>query len=168
MNDKNAQEKLGATASVLTSMNKMEKSEQMYSLSGSYFAGSNRTTYDPKSKKITLSFSTMAGFIHEVTHGGQIESGKLGYDKTTGAPVGHDVFDEKGAFRVQESLFPNSVPDELRDGNVNYNSLNKIKVNGESIYKSINKTEMNGNTIVNGVKLKDNPNNLFIDNRKKK
>ena len=29
-------------------------------------------------------------------------------------------------------------------------------------------TEMNGNTIVNGVRLKDNPNNLFIDNRKKK
>ena len=110
----------------------------------------------------------MEMFIHEAIHGGQVESGKLGYDKTTGDPVGHDVFDEKEAFRIQESLFPNSVPDELRDGNVNYNSLNEIKVNEESIYKSINKKEMNGNTIVNGVRLKDNPNNLFIDNRKKK
>ena len=172
MKDKNAQEKLGATASVLTSMNMMEKSEQVYSLnkgSSLDIGAANSTTYDPKSKKITLSFSAMATFFHEVIHGGQIESGMFGFDKTNGNPIGHDVGDEKQAFKVQEVLFPNSIPDEIKNGNVNYNSLNSIKVGDNSnLYKFINKNSMNGNTVVNGVKLKDNPNNLFIDNRKKK
>ena len=37
-----------------------------------------------------------------------------------------------------------------------------------NFYQNIETKEMNGNTIENGIKLKDNPNNLFIDNRKKK
>jgi len=67
------------------------------------------TTYDKDAKEIVFRVHGPANFIHEITHGGQFEKGKLAYKKDTGGAFGNDAKDEIEAYSMQFAFEPDSV-----------------------------------------------------------
>jgi RHS repeat-associated protein len=106
-------DRFNSLGNTLETMNNMEKSSQKYSLdpNNSNVGG---TTMN-KDGSITLSFSNTALFVHEATHGGQYESGDIGFlnsfdPNQSGKGVAMDYWDEFEAYAAQSAYDPNSLP----------------------------------------------------------
>ncbi|MBS1661996.1 MAG: hypothetical protein JST68_13195, partial [Bacteroidetes bacterium] len=67
------------------------------------------TCYDLLTQGIQFKIGDISNFVHEVTHGLQLEDGKLAYDKKNGDSFGNDIEDEIEAYKMQFAYSPDSV-----------------------------------------------------------
>ncbi len=104
----NLADRVGSLNGTLSTMGTLEASTQGYTLSsGSGEVGG--TTYNTESGLIDLAFDGTAGFVHELTHAGQFESGDLAFSTQNGASLLQDLGDEVAAYKAQFGYDPNSV-----------------------------------------------------------
>ncbi len=104
----NMQDRVNSLNGTIDNLGTLEASSQVYALkSGAGEEGG--TTYDPSTGNIVFSYDGTANFVHETTHGGQFESGDIGFDTKTGMNYGSDVFDEVAAYNAQFGYSPSSV-----------------------------------------------------------
>jgi hypothetical protein len=96
-----------------TSMEMMEESSQMYKLA-ECSGNVSSVSFNNKDKSLTVNFSNVAGFIHEITHCKQFEQGDIGFHKRRGTAF-IDVYDELEAYKNQAYYDPTSVPYNIFD-----------------------------------------------------
>ena len=105
---KGASERYLAIDRTLTTMETMEVSSQMYKVS--HCAGAvSSIKYNKKDNSITINFSNTPGFIHEITHCGQFEKGRIGFSRNNGLAFS-DIYDELEAYTNQAWYDPTSIP----------------------------------------------------------
>ncbi len=153
---------------VLSLMNKLKTSTQMYSLNEN--SEINRTELINKNENyvIQIDFINMSkdpennydisGFVHELKHCEQFENGDIGFNKSSGLGVAVDIFDEVEAYEFQKTYDPSSLPNELNDG-ITPDNIRKIK---EPNYRKLQNIKVNKNTIgKDGRTLRENSDNYF-------
>ncbi|MXV18006.1 RHS repeat domain-containing protein, partial [Hufsiella ginkgonis] len=103
----NLSDRLASLNGSIGTLGTLEGSTQMYSLkTGAGEEGG--TTYDPKTGNVVFSFGSTSNFLHEITHGGQFETGDFAFS-STGQALGQDVGDEVAAYKAQFAFDPSSV-----------------------------------------------------------
>lgn len=103
----NLGERISSINGTLGTMGTLEASTQVYALGGTT-NGLGGLTYDHGTGVITIGYNGTANFVHEVTHGGQFESGDMAFFHS-GGTAGQDVYDEIAAYRAQYAYDPSSV-----------------------------------------------------------
>jgi len=104
----NLNERISSLDGTLANLGTLEGSDQVYSLNPN--AGEQGgTTYDSKTGNVVFNYKGTANFVHETTHGGQFESGDVGFNKVTGYGIGNDVHDEVSAYKAQFGYDPSTV-----------------------------------------------------------
>lgn len=93
---------------VIDLVNTLEKSDVEYILEPSTKAEGS-TSYDTRKKCIVLTVGSTANFIHEITHGGQYETGEIIFDSLLDKSYLQDLYDEAEAYKAQFSYDPSSV-----------------------------------------------------------
>ncbi|HXB09128.1 MAG TPA: hypothetical protein VNW04_18520, partial [Puia sp.] len=99
----------------LRNLDTLEKSSQIYTLKDTSFqsnAGETLTRCVARGKDTLIEFLiiNIASFVHETTHGGQFELGKMAYFRTKkGGSIADDLFDERDAYRAQYAFDPDFV-----------------------------------------------------------
>jgi len=93
---------------VIDLVNTLEKSDVEYILKPSAKAEGS-TAYDTRRKCIVLTVGSTANFIHEITHGGQYETGEIIFDSLLDKSYLQDLYDEAEAYKAQFSYDPSSV-----------------------------------------------------------
>lgn len=93
---------------VIHLINMLEKSDVEYVLRPSPKAEGS-TSYDTRKKCIVLTVGSTANFIHEITHGGQYETGEIMFDSQLDKSYLQDLHDETEAYIAQFSYDPASV-----------------------------------------------------------
>jgi len=91
----------------LNNMKTMESSKTIYSLNK--VEGTGYLRYDPTTKNMVIDYSETANFVHEVTHGGQFESGEIGYYKDGSGAFANDIWDEVAAYKAQSAYDPQTT-----------------------------------------------------------
>ena len=104
----NLGERVSSLNRTLGTMGTMEASSQKYALASISAGELGGLSYDHGSGVITIGYGSTANFVHEVTHGGQFESGDMGFFHN-GTIAGQDVYDEVAAYRAQYAYNPGSV-----------------------------------------------------------
>lgn len=90
------------------SMEMMEESSQMYKLA-ECSGDVSSVSFNNKNNSLTVNFSNVAGFIHEITHCKQFEQGDIGFHRKRGTAF-VDVYDELEAYQNQAFYDPRSLP----------------------------------------------------------
>lgn len=125
--------------STLSTMGQLEASSQMYALATITSGDLGGLTYDQGTGTITIGYNGTANFVHEVTHGGQFESGDIAFS-SNGNSLGQDVYDEIAAYKAQYAYNPASVsglpsPSVIRSSaDINTGWVQGIVHNGIRIY----------------------------------
>ena len=104
----NLSERIAGVTATLGTMGTLESSSQVYALAAINPGEMGGLSYSPGSGVITIGYNGTANFVHEVTHGGQFESGGVAF-LNSGGTIGQDVFDEVAAYRAQYAYDPTSV-----------------------------------------------------------
>jgi hypothetical protein len=71
--------------------------------------GKGGTYYNTILKTIVFMVGDTANFIHETTHGSQLEQGRIAFNKNTGGSFGDDSVDEIEAYQMQFAFDPRSI-----------------------------------------------------------
>lgn len=100
--------------STINTLGDLEDSDQVYSLSTEK-GKAGETTYNNGVVNFQFDGST-SNFVHETTHGGQFESGDIGFSKSSGMALGLDVYDEIDAYINQYAYDPNSLGGKSMSG----------------------------------------------------
>lgn len=95
---------------VIELINSLEKSDEEYILSSSGNSEGS-TSYDTKRKRIVLTVGSTANFIHEITHGGQYETGEIIFDALLEKSYLQDLYDEADAYKAQYAYDPATITD---------------------------------------------------------
>ncbi|MEW7289684.1 RHS repeat domain-containing protein [Aquimarina sp. 2304DJ70-9] len=96
-----------ALSTSLATMDLLEQSSQVYRIDET--KGQVGTTrYDKDSDEIVISYEDTENFVHELTHGGQYETGEIFFDKEKGNSLLSDLHDEADAYRAQYAFSPES------------------------------------------------------------
>ena len=103
-------QKYNSIDKTLSTMEKMETSDQKYKLSECTGNISN-VSFDNTDKSISISFSGTEGFIHEITHCAQFERGDIGFGPDGRALT--DIYDELEAYTNQAAYNYKSLPGNL-------------------------------------------------------
>ena len=97
----------------LETIDKLEKSEQTYSLSmaADKMGG---LSYNSLSGIIMISIidNNTWSFVHEITHAGQFETGDIAFVKDSGETLAQDVYDEQQAY-LSEAYFLGTNPNDI-------------------------------------------------------
>ncbi|WP_317124964.1 RHS repeat-associated core domain-containing protein, partial [Taibaiella helva] len=95
----------------LGEMDKMAdlSNSQVYSLQTIQPTDDGGLHLDLSNNQIVISYAGTANFLHETVHAAQFEAGDIAFDKATGATVGHDIYDEVSAYKVQYAYSSSSV-----------------------------------------------------------
>ena len=101
--------RISSINSTLGTMGQLEESSQVYALGGLDENGLGGLKYDNSTGVITIGYSGTANFIHEVTHGGQFETGDLAFGLKGNFTLAQDVYDEISAYKAQYAYDPASV-----------------------------------------------------------
>ena len=129
-------------AETILTIEKMEKSKQVYALAQISENSIGGLKYDSERKIITIEYdATTSNFVHEVTHGGQVETGDLAFS-LNGKTILQDLFDEVSAYKAQYAFNPdffNQHISKTSNGSFTIKSINSewvksLKFNGEYIY----------------------------------
>ena len=104
----NKAERLASLNSSIETMETLEGSTQVYSLSHTANSENGSVTLNPISKVIVIRFGSTANFVHEMTHAGQFESGDIAF-LNTGESILQDLYDETSAYKAQFGYSPSSV-----------------------------------------------------------
>ncbi len=139
------QDRITSLTGTLGNLTNLENSSQMYSLNsnGGEVGG---TTLNTSTNSIVFTYSGTANFIHETTHGGQFEAGKIGFSKTTGKLYGIDLNDESAAYKAQFAFDPSSISG-LKSSSVAYfsNSISSTWVQGITTSSGTRPYSLGGN-----------------------
>ena len=136
----NLGERISSIHSTLGTMENLESSSQVYALGGLDENGLGGLRYNNSTGIITIGYNGTANFIHEVTHGGQFETGDIAFALENNRTYGQDIFDEVAAYRAQYAYDPSSVsrlpsPGSVRTiTDINPAWVQGIVYNGENIY----------------------------------
>jgi hypothetical protein len=93
---------------VVELINSLEKSDEQYILKTSD-KPEGSTSWDTKRKCIVLTVGSTANFIHEITHGGQYETGEIIFDALQEKSYLQDLYDETDAYKAQYAYDPASI-----------------------------------------------------------
>ncbi len=135
-------ERLNSLENTLATMTEISESTQGYSL---HHVSENTgdIKYDPTSGNIQVVYTDDANLVHEITHCGQFEHGKIGFNKENGNALFVDVFDEVNAYRSQYAFSSRSVsliPSSVKINNsedITPEWVLGITVDGEKFYKNL-------------------------------
>jgi len=84
---------------------KLEKSRQLYMALGNNDK-QGQTYYNKGNGAVIFSVGSAENFVHETTHGGQFEAGRIIFDVATGKPLLDDLDDETAAYVAQCAFDP--------------------------------------------------------------
>jgi hypothetical protein len=93
---------------VIELINSLEKSDEQYILKTSD-KPEGSTSWDTKRKCVVLTVGSTANFIHEITHGGQYETGEIIFDALLEKSYLQDLHDETDAYKAQYAYDPASI-----------------------------------------------------------
>ena len=99
--------RISSINSTLVTMQQLETSSQVYALRNAD-GGLGGLSYDNNTGVITIGYSGTANFVHEITHGGQFETGDIAFSMN-GNTLAQDVYDEVSAYKAQYAYDPASV-----------------------------------------------------------
>ncbi len=114
----NLGERIASINGTLGTMGQLESSTQVYALVTVGAGEMGGLTYDHGTGVITIGYNGTANFVHEVTHGGQFESGDVAFLQS-GGTIGQDVYDEIAAYSAQYAYSPSSVSGLTSSSTVN-------------------------------------------------
>ena len=92
------QDRVDGLITAIGNFGMLEASTQVYSLNSG--ATQNEVSFDPSTGNIVISYNGTALFTHEATHAGQFETGDIAFDRTNGATLAQDVFDEVAGYKT--------------------------------------------------------------------
>ena len=104
----NKAERLASLNSSIGTMETLEASSQVYSLSHTADGENGGVTLNTNTNVIDIKFGSTANFVHEMTHAGQFETGDVAF-LNTGMTILQDVYDETAAYKAQFGYSPSSV-----------------------------------------------------------
>ena len=104
----NKAERLASLNSSIGTMETLEGSTQVYSLSHTGYGENGGVTLNTSTNVIDIKFGSTANFVHEMTHAGQFETGDVAFTNT-GMSLLQDVYDETAAYKAQFGYSPSSV-----------------------------------------------------------
>ena len=104
----NKAERLASLNSSIGTMEILEGSTQVYSLSHTGDGEDGGVTLNTSTNIIDIKFGSTANFVHEMTHAGQFETGDVAF-LNTGMTVLQDLYDETAAYKAQFGYSPSSV-----------------------------------------------------------
>ena len=104
----NKAERLASLNSSIVTMETLETSSQVYSLSHTADGENGGVTLNTNTNVIDIKFGSTANFVHEMTHAGQFETGDVAF-LNTGMTILQDVYDEMAAYKAQFGYSPSSV-----------------------------------------------------------
>ena len=149
--------------SIVTIMEDMEESEQMYKLIPKTQESNAGGTY-LQGDVINVEYSSTALLVHEIAHCGQFEKGEIGFSTTKRGGF-TDYWDELSAYQAQAAFDATSIPRnqypaltiewlksiQKPDGSFPYRDIGAVRYGGDSDCSRLNQAFPNANFDWTGV-----------------